>query len=336
MRRRDAASTVDAPPAAPDVDIQPMLEAAEAARADAEQQLADQARLQRQFLDAIPEMVCRFTADTVIQTCNEAYAAYHDTTPEALVGTNIFDLIDAESTELVAKHHQDILRLTPTSPIMVNEHPVVLPDGSSRWQRWTDRALFDDNGRIDSFVSIGRDITDEYLRGQVVEEQAAKLVDRAQDLHTLTDTGDTTSLTGRMELAVSLTEDLSQRMSEITSLSDNIGQVADQTNLLALNATIEAARAGEHGKGFSVVAGEVKGLATLTKQSVDSIDTLANELRAAVSELSSIVAAVSETSTDVSAVVDGLRDVASALSRAGEANAANAAGWLQTSPQPAT
>ncbi len=74
-----------------------------------------------------------------------------------------------------------------------------------------------------------------------------------------------------------------ERLSQLNAALENVGNItnvingiAKQTNLLALNATIEAARAGEAGKGFSVVANEVKALASSTSEATTQIeDTLA-------------------------------------------------------------
>ena len=106
---------------------------------------------------------------------------------------------------------------------------------------------------------------------------------------------------GATEMA-SATEKMVFRLAAAAERIDNviglIRSIARQTNLLALNATIEAARAGDAGRGFSVVASEVKALATQTAKATEEISGQISEVQAstsiAVDKIKSIVSVMAE------------------------------------------
>ena len=92
-------------------------------------------------------------------------------------------------------------------------------------------------------------------------------------------TTEITTLSNEMATATDAVKAVSMRSEDIRKILDVISAIADQTNLLALNAAIEAARAGEHGRGFSVVADEVRALASKTADSVDEISQVISSLQ---------------------------------------------------------
>ena len=118
--------------------------------------------------------------------------------------------------------------------------------------------------------------------------------------------------------AVGEAEQTSSQMQKLSETSHNIGavvelitQIAQQTNLLALNATIEAARAGEAGKGFSVVAAEVKNLASQTGNATEQIGTQVAEIQnsitvavAAIQHISKTIAQISSAQAGIAAAVE--------------------------------
>ncbi|WP_336762549.1 methyl-accepting chemotaxis protein [Paenibacillus sp. USHLN196] len=78
-------------------------------------------------------------------------------------------------------------------------------------------------------------------------------------------------------------------MKEIYRALAVIDEISAQTNLLALNATIEAARVGEHGQGFSVVAGEIRKLADVSRSSTEDIHQILDRISTAAGAASQLI-----------------------------------------------
>ena len=111
----------------------------------------------RAILEDQTDLVCRFTPDGTLTFVNEAYCRYFEKKSEELMGRKFKPLIPREDHGKVKKHFS---LFSPENDVLSHEHRVIIPNKEIRWQRWTNRALYDDHDNLIEFQSVGRDVTD--------------------------------------------------------------------------------------------------------------------------------------------------------------------------------
>ena len=77
-------------------------------------------------------------------------------------------------------------------------------------------------------------------------------------------------------------------LGKISKIASNISTISKQTNLLSLNAGIESAQAGEAGYGFSIIAGEIRRLATGSSESAKEINDMISTTGQKIDELNNL------------------------------------------------
>ncbi|MEW6646309.1 MAG: PAS domain S-box protein [Pseudomonadota bacterium] len=212
--------------------IRHLEEALERSRA-AEQVLQRREQFYLTILEDIPEMICRWYPDGRISYVNEAYCRHFQVSREELLQQGGIPLFHPGASRLDAALYR-------AQPVVVMEFPVPQVDGTQRWERWVDRALFDDDGAIREFQSVGEDITTR----KHAEQETARLLEENRRL-------------ARMALAIQEEE----RANLARELHDELGQSltairAEAECVLQLNRD-RSALISECASSINAVAGQV-------------------------------------------------------------------------------
>ncbi len=135
----------------------------------------------RNVIEVQTELICRFRPDGTHIFVNEAYCRYFGVKREDLLGHRFIPCIPDGDREFLK---QFFASLTPDHPSGDIRHRIIMPDGNVRWQRWSDLAIFDSEGHITEYQSVGRDITDMKKAEEALAESEEKyrtLVEKANE-----------------------------------------------------------------------------------------------------------------------------------------------------------
>jgi PAS domain S-box-containing protein len=118
------------------------------------------------------ELICRNLPDGTLTFVNDSYCRYFGKSREQLIGTSFLPLIPEEQREKVL---QQIRTLNKENPVMTHEHQVIHPVLGLRWQQWTNRVFFDEQGVAMEYQGTGRDVSDRRAAEELVASYAEEM-----------------------------------------------------------------------------------------------------------------------------------------------------------------
>ena len=136
-----------------------------------ERNLRESEERYRHVVEDQTELICRFKPDGTHIFVNEAYCRYFGLNREEVIGSRFRPHIPPEDREKV---NHLLYSLTPEHPVGSLDQQTIMPDGTVRWQRWVDRAIYHRDGTLKEYQSVGRDITEIKSIEQALRESEEK------------------------------------------------------------------------------------------------------------------------------------------------------------------
>jgi PAS domain S-box-containing protein len=194
----------------------------------------------RSIIEHQAALICRYLRDGTLTFVNEAYCRFFGMKRKELVGFNFKNLIPEQDRGQI----EDMIEaMKGEMSSFTHEHRVLKPGGKIGWQLWTNRAVFDDGGRIVEYQGVGHDITarkeaEEALQQSVdhyekrVEETSAELL------------ASTRQMKAEIEERKRIEEALKASEQKYRSVIDNVGigiaLISPKMEILTLNNQMKA------------------------------------------------------------------------------------------------
>ena len=127
----------------------------------AEKELQANEQRYRAIVEEQTELVLRWSVDRTILFANQSYCRFLGKTREELLGQDILGgMGESVWNQLRSRVEKAIRTLSPEHSCCSEAYWSVDAAGQFRFYHWSDRGIFDSNGRLTEIQSVGHDITD--------------------------------------------------------------------------------------------------------------------------------------------------------------------------------
>ncbi len=120
----------------------------------------------RSMVESHADLVCRWKPDATLTFVNKPFAEFYGKRPESLIGEKWLEFLSSTRQK---RRLRALKKLQTTPKKEIREYSAINKDGKKCWHHWVNSPIFDGDGNLVEFQSVGRDITSRKLQEEEKE-----------------------------------------------------------------------------------------------------------------------------------------------------------------------